>query len=88
MYKLTLTADERRAIDFVGYRYAHGDDLFESLMDSEFDNDWDFDGNVEFKIPEHIAWRIQEIAEESNYLWDLFSAEFADKMNRFVEAIV
>lgn len=32
-YKLTLSRDERRAIDFVGGRYAHGDDLFMLIRD-------------------------------------------------------
>ena len=31
MYKLTLTPDERAALDFVGYRYLHGDELYRLL---------------------------------------------------------
>lgn len=31
MYRLTLTQSERAALDFVGYRYRHGDDLYRLL---------------------------------------------------------
>ena len=59
MYKLTLTKSERAAIDWVAYRYFHGDELSDILMqciegmDDVVDNEWNLDGDITFNIPEH-----------------------------------
>lgn len=88
MYKLTLTKAERDAIDWVGNRYSNGYDLFKQLMNCEFEHDWDFAGDIEFSISEHVAWEIQNIAQEERYLWPCFSVAFAAKMDKFVDSIV
>lgn len=95
MYTLTLTKAEREAFDWVGDRYATGNEVAELLCDCipdgiEWgdDGDWNCDKDVEFKIPEHIAWQIKELAEEEKYLWPCFSPELTRKMNGLVERIV
>lgn len=90
VYSLTLTQEERNAIDFVGYRYATGDDLFRLLMECEWtpEEDWDCYIPLTFEVPEHIAWQICDLAEEEDNLWPLFSEEFASKMQTFVDSIV
>ncbi len=61
MYELTLTFDERRAIDWIGHRYFHGDDLYELLSDC-YDGEvvWDDPEDITFAIPEHVAWEIRD----------------------------
>ena len=75
MYTLTLTHEDRKAIDWVGHRYSNGDDLFLLLWAKEvrknngcddiepLEVDWDCDADITFHIPEHIAWKIKENAE-------------------------
>lgn len=75
-YSITLTPEDRKAIDWVGYRYAHGDDLYKVLADCQAepdsdpanpDNDsWDSKVNVTYTIPEHHAWTIRDIIELDN----------------------
>jgi hypothetical protein len=84
IYKLTLTYDERMAIDWVGHRYSHGDDLAKLLDDSN--DEWTERKDIEFTVPEHIAWDIQAICEEDNLT--CFSDEFKLKLIRFCEGIV
>ena len=92
MYKLTLTASERKVIDWIGDRYSHGYDLFlavwccsEAVPDYL---DWDSDVDISFIVPERTAWKIRDIGEECGYLWDCFSPKFAKKMTDFCMKIV
>ncbi len=61
MYTLTLTADERRAFDWVGDRYNSGKvaDLLTDCLPE--DREWGDDGDITFHIPEHVAWEINEL---------------------------
>ena len=55
MYTLTLTADERRAFDWVGDRYnscKFADLLIGCIPENR---EWDDDGDITFQIPEHVA---------------------------------
>lgn len=90
MYKLTLTPNERKAIDWVGYRYGHGYDLSRQLEKGQWntDIDWYSDQDIEFNLPEYVAWLIKDIGEEDNFLWTCFSPEFAQKMNDFCDKII
>ncbi len=92
MYQLTLTAGERKAIDWVGYRYSHGIDLYRLLwansVISPDDADWNADCDIAFSVPEHVAWQIGEMGEEGNYQWDCFAPELAEKLTDFCMAIV
>ncbi len=90
MYTLTLTADERRAINWVGYRYSHGDDLHKLLNKCRQrpDVDWDERCDITFEIPEHIAWEIGQMGDEGNYQWDCFAENLADKLTEFCMKLV
>lgn len=88
MYTLTLTANERNAIDWVGGRYPHGDDLRKILWKSNSDEQWDSSGDVTYQIPEHLAWEIGEMGRECNYIWDCFSIPLAKKLDDFCMEIV
>lgn len=92
MYHLTLTAGERKALDWVGGRYAHGHDLYRLLwVESEAtDNslDWDCEHDISFNIPENVAWQIMAIAEECDHRWDCFSPDLACKLNELCEKVV
>lgn len=90
MYTLTLTKSERDAIDWVGNRYAHGDQLFRILISQNetSDDDWDADKDILFSLPEWAAWEVYEIGEESNFLWDCFCPGLVAKMNEFCDKIV
>lgn len=92
MYKLTLTYDERRAIDFVGHRFTNGDELFRILWvkceQDPDDVDWDFKGEITFLVPEHVAWEVQKICDEEAGLWPCFSDDLARKMDDFLSSVV
>ena len=90
-YKLTLTMEEREAINWIGDRYGHGDSLYKLLLrcesNDESNDDWNQD-EITYQIPENVAWQINEIGEESNFLWDCFADDLAQKMSEFCMAIV
>ena len=89
MYKLTLMARERKAIDWVGNRYAHGDDLYNILADYlPEDREWGDEGDITFEVRESAAWHIGDIGEECNYLWDCFAPSLAGKLNEFCDSLV
>lgn len=97
-YRLTLTRSERAAIDFVGHRYAHGNDLFELLWGSDVsaiaenggvdDEDWNSPHAITFNIPEHVAWEIDRLLQESEYRCDCFSNDLRHKLQQFCLKIV
>lgn len=94
MYHLTLTQAERKAIDWIGYRYTNGRNLFvhlwaNSTVESDWDSpDWDDTRDLTFSIPEHVAWQIREDAEQEDGYWPCFSPELASKMQAFIDSIV
>ncbi len=88
MYSLTLTADERRAFDWVGDRYNSGKIAGRLLECIPENREWSDDGDLMFEIPEHIAWEINELAEEEGYLWPCFAPDLAEKLNEFCSGIV
>lgn len=90
MYQLTLSYEERRAIDWIGDRYAHGEDLYWWLTECKRypDYDWDERADITFLVPEYIAWEIDDIGVESYYMWDCFSDKLKNKLNDFCNSIV
>ena len=97
MYKLTLTLGERKAIDFVGDSYRHGHELYTLLCRADWyiengDNvgDWDCANDLTMHIPEHLAWDIRDLIEDT--FNDTGLACFADslrsKLFDFSNAIV
>lgn len=89
MYSLKLTASERAAIDWVGGRYATGDQLRSILMGClEPDEEWSDGGELIFRLAEHKAWEINELFREEQMLFPCFSAALAGKLQRFSDQIV
>jgi hypothetical protein len=95
MYELTLTREERKAIDWIGHRYSNGDNLAKLLANLDQtpasgnpDDDWSCDTDITFHVPEHVAWTIAENAANEDGYWPCFAPELAEKMQRFVDAIV
>lgn len=99
MYKLTLTREDRKAIDWVGYRYSNGDELYDLLIRCEFvesyidlREEWISNRNITFIVPEHIAWQIADNARNEDgdfpYNFPCFSDELTSKMMLFCESII
>jgi hypothetical protein len=92
MYRLTLTTDERRAFDWVGDRYATGHDWYKLLWGSckqtPDDIDWDGSGEITFTIPEHVAWELNDLAQQEDWLFPCFSGELTAKLCTFCASIV
>ena len=87
-YLLTLTRDERKAIDHVGHRYGHGNELYDALCECEWNCDWDSPDVLILDVPEFVAWTINEIAEDCSHNWDLFCDKLAKKLDTFCDQIV
>jgi hypothetical protein len=87
-YKLILTHQERRAIDFVGYRYPNGDDFCKLLLEAswELDVDWSDPTDIIFEIPEHLAWEIRDLLVDDQLT--LFADELRVKIYDFCFAVV
>jgi len=90
MYSLVLSASEREAMAWVGFRYATGDEtmavLSQCIKDPEAS--WDDPGDVHFEIPEHKAWNLQELWEQEDMLFPCFSSALATKLLEFAGRIV
>jgi hypothetical protein len=88
MYQLLLTKAERDAFDWVGDRYAAGE-VARLLLDCmPEDAAWGDEGEIVFTVPEHVAWEINRLAEEEEYLWPCFAPDLSRKLNDFCQAIV
>lgn len=89
MYTLTLTREDRKAIDWIGNRYAHGNHLFLLLASLDWgETDWSDLDNMTFEVDEPTAWRIAEIREECEGRWDCFGPELVEKLEEFCGRIV
>jgi hypothetical protein len=92
-YTLTLTRDDRRAIDWIGGRYRHGDELFQLLCDCRWEaadadgaEDWDSHGGLTFHVPEYVAWELSDIIDADGLA--CFGRELCDKLRAFQGRIV
>jgi hypothetical protein len=90
MYKLTLTAEHRQAIDWVGHRYSHGSELFRLLwaecQPEGNEIDWESAEDITFELPEHIAWEVHELIERDDCA--CLDGELAGVLWRLCESIV
>jgi hypothetical protein len=97
MYTLTLTITEQKAINWIGNRYRHGNDLYNLLVLCT----WEFEGqrggdtewawgmhDITFKIPESIAWQIVDIIEDENERLSCFANELKNKLYEFSAQVV
>jgi len=89
MYSLTLTAEEREAMDWIGHRYAHGNALSDILTEcmAEWD-EWDHEGDLTFMIPEHKAWEINDLLQGEDFELACLCGKFAEKLISFCFNIV
>lgn len=97
MYTLTLTVAEQKAIDGVGNRYRHGNDLYNLLVLCT----WNYEGqngedtewvwgmhDITFQIPESVAWQIVDIIEDEDEKLACFSDELRAKLYDFSVKVV
>lgn len=98
-YTLTLSKQDRSAIDFVGDRYSNGTDLYKALQgngvsQSPDDADWDDPRDITYSLPEHVAWGIRERAEEEDGggegkpVFPLFASSLVSKLTALCDSIV
>jgi len=83
-----LTAEERRAFDWVGDRYNAGKVAGLLLDCIPADRAWSDDGGITFPIPEHVAWEIRDLAEEEDFSWSCFARPLVSKLNDLCWSIV
>ena len=93
-YKLTLTKEDRKAIDWIGDRYSGAPALYRAWQACETDpeRDWSDEGDFNLVIPEHVAWEIQSAVDEDmdggHSAWPCFAPSLRDKLNAFLDSIV
>lgn len=87
-YSLTLEYGDRMAIDWIGYRYSHGDDLRAILMKCEQDGEteWSDDAPITFRFPEHLAWTASEAIDGDNLA--CFAESLVSKLRDFQDKII
>ncbi len=98
MYRLTLTRCERRAFDWVGHRYATGDQWADLLIaawdaahpgyEESAGDRWHDTADMEFPVPESVAWQLAELAEQTDGRFPCFGRELREKLETFLGAIV
>lgn len=87
MYELTLSQFERQAMDWIGDRYEHGTDLANLLIEHlPNDTEWCNSSSITFKIPEHKAWEIKELIDNS--LLECIDTNFAMNLLNFAGRVV
>lgn len=88
-YKLTLEASERKAIDWIGDRYATGSAtrrvLFEAMPP---DAQWDSRHPITFTVRESDAWTLSDLWQEDDLSFPCFAPALVEKLLEFWNAIV
>ena len=84
-YTLTLSLAERRAIDWIGDRYAHGNELYSLLWarceQTPDDADWDDPRPIDFTFTPKRAHDLTTIRDDDQGHWTCFAPEFAKKFD-------
>lgn len=98
MYKLTLTHSERKAIDWIGDRYRHGHELYTLLCKGDWTTesgdeltaDWDCADALVITMPEHVAWEVRDLIEDSSegVILPCLAVDFAVKLINFCDGII
>jgi hypothetical protein len=78
MKYLTLDASERQAIDWIGDRYSHGDDLFRALCQTTMNDEWDGNCDVTFECDD-VTFLPIKVAILGDHL-ECFSPKFHNKL--------
>jgi hypothetical protein len=99
MVELVLDRAERNAIDWIGYRYRHGDQLRDFLEEymkpspeqlKQWDDEdcfpWDSRGELRFEIPNMDLLEMSEILIKDNMA--CFSGELKEKLLQCTEQLV
>jgi len=98
-YQITLTADEQRAVDWVGHRDWNGDPLWQLLTGDGVlwtlndvvvaDVCWG-EETYTFHLAEHVAWSIKDLYDENDDGLPIpyFAEDLADKFHALFGAIV
>jgi len=93
--ELVLTAGERKAIDWVGDRYDHGDGLYDVLCgcdtwlltSGEECDVWDSPNDILFNLTENQVLDIVVFQRVDHGQWTCFSASFAAKLNELCRLV-
>lgn len=88
-YKLILSGSERSAIDWIGDRYSHGNELCRLLLQCRSAPEelaWIDDGDIEYAVPECLAWEISQIIDEDKLA--CFADSLREKLHQFQASIV
>jgi len=85
-YEITLTREERKAMEWVGNRYRHGYG-WASII-GEGTEEWDCDDEITFKIPEHKAWEMKEHYDECNGFLACFDSTLTRKFDYLMDSII
>lgn len=88
MYQLSLTHEERKAIDWVGHRNWNGHQLNLYLSHCDYVGEWDCDVEITFSIPEHIMWKIGRSWSLENCEIPYFSEELSSKFLHLFDSVV
>lgn len=87
MYCLTLTVEDMQAINWIGARYEHGDELYHFLTGCEWepdDVDWG-ERDITFLLPEHKAWELAEKYRDCEFAC---TPDLGAKILEFIATIV
>jgi hypothetical protein len=87
-YHLTLTHEERQAIDSKNNLYEHGDDLHRFLLMGTTDPQdaaWDSTDTIIFAVSEHVARKIARIVDSGVHY---FEPPLVRKFQELSDAIV
>ena len=103
MFCLMLTREERDAIEWIGYRYSHGDDLFDALQNAsgcilvdDMESAWkaankdeaEWDGTYDIDYWMSQATALEVKAIIDGSLLDCFATEFCTKLREFSKQVV
>ena len=84
-YTLTLTYNERRAIDLIGHRSSNGDDLYHLLWLHSGRmpecQEWGDRCAINFALTQENLRRLTEIRCENSGLWPGFAQDMAGKLD-------
>jgi hypothetical protein len=90
MYRLTLTRDDRSAMDWIGQRYSHGNALWSKLELSEgveiSGSEWDQEGDRCYVIPEGVAWDVAELMRQDDMT--CIGGALTVTFTKFINAII